>query len=372
MALGEYISNPDLRWGSDPEVFVVDGDGEILPSWKFLPKKEEAKPYTRHERDFGVSAFTDGFQAECVGFGGRSCLQLIVYEIRIGLQNILNEARKHHLASEFTHENTPIVKKDHLENEPMENVMLGCSPSHNVYGLMGDFPGNPRKLKYRFAGGHIHISGFHHPDRIERYVKTLDKIVGIYFVAAAAGIDNPIRRKYYGQAGEYRKPKWGLEYRALSNAWLIHPAVAHLAFILSRGAINLVDADLDKLIPFGDELTIETINNCDVDFARKIVNANKDLLTAIFMNGIRYYPYRIYLPGRTVGTLPAQKKGLFTLVEKGILNFIPDVHNWGKNWCLNQPEWPEECDKGSHEWRLLCPKLFPETLSVSVPAIVAV
>jgi len=125
---------------------------------------------------------------------------------------------------------------------------------------------------------------------------------------------------------------------------------------------------LDKLIPFGDELTIETINNCDVDFARKIVKANRDLLTAIFMNGIRYYGYAV----EGASTTPAQKKGLSTLAEKGILNFIPDVHNWEKNWCLNQPEWPKERDKGSHEWRLLCPKLFPETLSVSVPAIAAV
>jgi hypothetical protein len=368
MALGEYFCNSELKWGSDPEVFVVDGDGEILPSWKFLPPKEKAKPFTRPEIDFGVSAFTDGFQAESRDTGGWTCLQWVIYAIRLGLRNILSEAQKHQGAAQFTQENTPVVKKDYLENEPMENVMLGCSPSHNVYGLMGDFPGNPRKLKYRFAGGHIHISHFRHPDRIERYVKALDKIVGIYFVAAAAGIDNPIRRKYYGQAGEYRKPKWGLEYRALSNAWLIHPAVAHLAFILARGVINLVDADLDKLIPFGDELTIETINNCDVDFARKIVRANRDLLTAIFMNGIKYYPYSIGLKT----TVPCQIKGLSTLAEKGILNFIPDVHNWEKNWCLNQAEWPEERDKGSHEWRLLCPKLFPEMLSVSVPAIAAV
>jgi hypothetical protein len=368
MALGEYLCNSELRWGSDPEVFVVDGDGEILPSWKFLPPKEKAIFTTPMALDWGVKTFTDGFQAESLNKGGWSCLQLVIYAIRLGLKDILNEARRQHKCSQFTQHNTPIVKKDHLENEPMENVMLGCSPSHNVYGLMGDFPGNPRKLRYRFAGGHIHISQFQHPDRIERYVKALDKIVGIYFVAAAAGIDNPIRRKYYGQAGEYRKPEWGLEYRTLSNAWLIHPAVAHLAFILSRGAINLVDADLDKLIPFGDELTIETINNCDVDFARKIVKANRDLLTAIFMNGIRYYGYAV----EGASTTPAQKKGLSTLAEKGILNFIPDVHNWEKNWCLNQPEWPKERDKGSHEWRLLCPKLFPETLSVSVPAIAAV
>jgi hypothetical protein len=369
MALGEYFSNAELQWGSDPEVFVVDGNGDVIPSWKFLPPKGEAKPVTEVEIDFGVSAFTDGFQAECVGSGGRTCLQLIVYEIRLGLQNILNKARHHNLTARFTQENTPIVKQEYLENESMENIMLGCSPSHNVYGLMGDFPGNPRKLKYRFAGGHIHISNFCHPDRVERYVKALDKIVGIYFVAAAAGIDNPIRRKYYGQAGEYRKPKWGLEYRALSNAWLIHPAVAHLAFILSRGVINLVDADLDKLIPFGDELTIETINNCDVDFARKIVKANADLLAAIFVNGIQYYDYQI----RLKSTVPSQKKGLFSLAEKGIRKFIPDVHDWEKNWCLNQKKWPEDRDKASqHEWRLLCPKLFPETLSVYMPATAAV
>lgn len=360
--VGEYQCNRDLHFGTDPEIFVENGNGEIIPSWKFLPPKEGAGFISQQAEDLNSKVFTDGFQAECTTYSPM-CLQLLVFSTRLGLKQISNAARTFDPTARLTYKNTPQVERGHLEKEDIKHVMLGCSPSRNVYGLIGEFPGNPRKLKHRFAGGHMHMSGFAIKDK-ERLVKALDKIVGIYFVAASEGIDDPVRRKYYGQAGEYRLPEWGLEYRTLSNSWLIHPAVQHLAFNLARGVVDLVQYDLDKEIPFGDELTIETINNCDVRMARNMVKANAPLFQAIFMNGIRYFVYR-----NEQSNVIAQVKGLFALAEKGILNVIPDVDNFEKNWNLQQEgsdEWPVD---STHEWRRLCPVLFPVKVQVSVPAI---
>jgi len=50
-------------------------------------------------------------------------------------------------------------------------------------------------------------------------------------------LDEPVRREYYGLAGEYRLPPHGLEYRSLSCAWIFHPKAAATILDLARRVV---------------------------------------------------------------------------------------------------------------------------------------
>jgi hypothetical protein len=68
--------NPqEVTVGSDPELFVVDGQGEMIPAFKFLPSAAEAK--ATHKK-----LFWDGFQAEMIPCNsGEFCLNLLMDDI---------------------------------------------------------------------------------------------------------------------------------------------------------------------------------------------------------------------------------------------------------------------------------------------------
>src|ERR1019366_5440055 len=95
-------------------------------------------------------------------------------------------------------------------------------------------------------------------------VKAMDAIAGVACVALFAKYDNPIRRQYYGLPGEYRLPKHGLEYRALSNAWLIHPLIMNLVIDFARKAAIMGKEGLFSKWKATEQETIDCITNCDV------------------------------------------------------------------------------------------------------------
>jgi hypothetical protein len=133
--------------------------------------------------------------------------------------------------------------------------------------------------------------------------------------------DDPMRRRYYGRAGEYRTPDYGFEYRVLSNAWLQDFTVYNLIYEMARRVIGAVvydnrlfrwDADPDE--------TRECINNCDVELAHKILKRNDKVFSAL------------------IHSLPLPK-------EDG-------VHNWMKEtifngWHTVAPH-PDVCEIDTH------------------------
>ena len=94
--------------------------------------------------------------------------------------------------------------------------------------------------------------------------------VAVMFVAALEGLDDPLRRKFYGAAGEYRLPKHGLEYRVLSSAVLSHPILTHLAFDMAR-LTSMYTCSGIELVTAEDERVRDIINNCNTPEARKLM-----------------------------------------------------------------------------------------------------
>jgi hypothetical protein len=269
--------------GTDPEIFLTDADGELLPAYKFLPDKHGRKPI-----------YWDGFQAE-FRVSSSHCLEGLTYNVQNQLVSLLAQLEKYAPGAKLSAKSVVEVPREELLHAEKEHVALGCDPSQNIYGMHSRNIPDSRKLKWRFAGGHLHFGVAKRLKRtrffkeeVDGAIGMLDALLGVAMVSMAEEFDNPIRRRYYGQAGEFRLPPHGLEYRTLSNFWLSHPALMHLAFDIGRMAVQLGMQGMRSAVKASADEVQRCINDSDVDKARSLLLANKSLwlnvLTAIYGN----------------------------------------------------------------------------------------
>jgi Phage phiEco32-like COOH.NH2 ligase-type 2 len=299
-----------IETGSDPEIFALDGNGEVFPAWKYLPEKAKTHGYSK--------PYWDGFQAEWT-IKPDTCHSYTVDYVQEGLKNALAAAQKLDPKATLTWKPVLEIPDSILLNAENRYVEFGCAPSKNGYlrrdvvlkGIMA------RSLLVRFAGFHIHFGIPKLPPmRAKHIVKQLDRVVGTFFVAMLDGMDDPIRRQFYGRAGEYRLPNHGLEYRVLSSAVMAHPALTHLAFDMARatamyavGGLSLIDGE--------DAMFRECINNCDSQLARKLIEKNDEFYKALF------------------SALYGESKLAFDLAEKSAKELLP-ITSMTDNWKLDK------------------------------------
>jgi Phage phiEco32-like COOH.NH2 ligase-type 2 len=364
--------------GADPEVFIVDNKDAIIPAFKFLPSQAEAKnveakyrtDYRAWETEFqkfnadpnnrnrrftklapqykdttngaGGQTYWDGFQAEFTT-SHWTCCDGGTYHMLMGLNDIHKKANATFPGASLTLKNTPYIPIVERRAATTEQLAFGCKPSFNAYKMGGRVPTDPFKLRHRFAGGHIHFSGFGSGSYAEtgrfqevvdreayfaKYVKALDAILGIFWVGAAANVDKAERRKYYGLPGEFRTPSYGFEYRTLSNAWLAHSSIAYLTMGIARQVVAMVDEDMMKhwIVPGGERQIVETITDCDIDVAREILKLNEDVFKWVVVNGVLGMRY--------------DKSGEAAMLVglNGVESVLPyEPMNISKNWGLDVP-----------------------------------
>jgi Phage phiEco32-like COOH.NH2 ligase-type 2 len=270
------------RLGADPEIFFKSGN-KLLPAYEFLPSKDKGKPWNYMCSDgsrYQVGKmYWDGFQAEYSMKHGYDCPALMTMYQQYALKALLQAAQRHDNNARLVLENVVKIPTDILKNGNEEHIALGCLPSMNAYEDSGIHVSNPRELAYRFAGGHVHL-GYDKDVKVNKVetVKNLDKILGIWAVGAAQNWDNPIRRKYYGKAGEYRQPKHGLEYRVLSNFFLSSPYIFEMVYEIARAVYRMSYQDsFLKLWLHDENLTRIAINECDAKLATGILQRNKNM-----------------------------------------------------------------------------------------------
>lgn len=310
--------------GSDPEIFVKDKDGKIVPAFTFLPEKPSSKNKEARKDPENLPAYWDGFQAEfetCPQY----CLAYHVDYIQYGLKKVLNAAREKDPTAKLSIKTVMDIPLEFLQTASDEHVEFGCMPSLNAYGMRG-LGTSGRDTLFRPAGGHIHfgVGNNRTQEQAAKAVKALDAILGVCCVSMFAGFDDPRRRSLYGLAGEFRMPAHGIEYRTLSNAWLCHPVVTHLVFDLARRAFNLGFYGLfDKLDwKCSEQETIRIINQCDVEAARKVMQENKDILMRIFERQYNLNKDKSF----------AAYKSFY----EGIESIIVDPKDIENNWNMNK------------------------------------
>lgn len=343
-----YLQRDTFALGTDPEIFVKNGN-DLIPAFKFLPDKKNpisrellSNLSARLPSNCVANCFWDGFQAE-FNCPAQQCIAWIPDGVRAGLLGVIEAARSFESNAKLTIQNVFQIPSATLKASLDEHVMLGCDASANAYGMGGLHVENPRKLRYRFAGGHIHF-GLNTEFRkltieeAEKIVRYLDTILGVWAVGAAASIDNPIRRQYYGLAGEFRMPPHGLEYRTLSNFWFAHPGITNLVLMMARRILYSSIETLDKWVAHPQE-TVETINNCDVKRARKLLKDNELLFKQIVD--------QTYVMGDSA----------LKVAMNGIESVVKDVEDFDTNWKLTSNDWRGHAGNGE-SWYSLQAKMW--------------
>ena len=269
------------RWGystgSDPEIFAVDREGKVIPAFSFLPSKEKKLPWGRDGRPEGV--FYDGFQAEGTT-PSATCHVYATGYIQAVLGAIYREADKKFPGATLSSKSVLDIEP---ENYTLTQLEMGCSPSMNAYGTVGNLNGlDDAQVPFRFAGFHIHL-GKVPADQNEAIetVKMIDSVSGVISVSLLQGMEDVRRRRFYGLAGEYRLPAHGLEYRVLSSSVLSHPVLVHLMLDLTRQCAAMTGMGLNKCWIASEDEVKEAINDLNVELAQKIIKRNLKLLTSM-------------------------------------------------------------------------------------------
>jgi len=302
--------------GGDPEIFVVDKDGIVIPAFKFLPNKKAAK-------QSGEGVFWDGFQAEfTVPHGG--CLAYFTDATHYQLVKLWKAARAFDRKCQFTYKSVMDIPTEVMADAKPEHIELGCAPSKNVYNTPSIQVQDPAALPIRFAGCHFHfgLSGRKEEEKINM-IKAADAIFGIMSVSMFQKVESPLRRMYYGRAGEYRFPSHGIEYRTPSSAVLVSPVVYHFSYDMTRAAIFLgLNYPIFKLIlPVKEDVIVGIINNYDIPKAKKVIKSNEAVFAGLIKR--RYSNYH-----------ENTHKALLDMIYSGVDNFF-DINAIHKNWYLD-------------------------------------
>jgi hypothetical protein len=319
--VSRFLVKPSMFIGADPEIFVVDKNNSLIPAFNFLGGKNDANPdRAPHVGDAqGRKVYWDGFQAE-FETKPETCLAYEVDSIQAGLKAIYEKAKAKYPGAKLSMQSVVELTDKQMETTDPKYLELGCDPSFNAYSIKGrDL--NGRETSTRAAGGHMHFGiGQKSEEAYIEIVKCLDAVAGVASVSLFAGMENPLRREYYGLAGEYRKPPHGLEWRTPSNAWLCHPTIAHVFFDLARRAVYLGLGNLRGHFQATDDEVVEIIQTCNVEKAREVLKRNKGLYMSLLKD--------------CYGNETVRSENAFNLLLQGVGSIIKDPFNMTENWSL--------------------------------------
>jgi hypothetical protein len=229
------LKRQDITFGTDPELFL-SRNGRVLASEKVIP--EEGLSIRTGAKPIVVR---DGVQVE-LNPESSSSIPGVLSNICTSMRNLRAIlAKEDNVTVDWS--GTVDVDMDELNTLSPATRLLGCNPSDNYYGAK-PINVDPFTFRQRSAGGHIHLGlnpSSHYSNNMHSAARELipvaDILVGNTLVMLDRDPRAAERRLNYGRAGEFRRPKYGVEYRTLSNFWLRSPILADLAFGLSNFAV---------------------------------------------------------------------------------------------------------------------------------------
>jgi hypothetical protein len=232
-----------LKLGADPEVFaVIDNNSVISPALmnKFCGAEFiSVDPYLKHptfieDKDF--KWIQDGVAYELTlkkPFEDSKEMFNTIQDSLASLEEFLSKFR-------FEDKEISLVKKPVVNINPKRYLKLIDDPLIHqgfIFGCDRDYDAinpdyicktmNVKTHKFRYGGGHIHVSGDEILyEEIIPAIKLMAITVGNYSIANSKFLEEEkIRGTTYGRPGRYRPQNYpngdrGLEYRSPSNSWL--------------------------------------------------------------------------------------------------------------------------------------------------------
>jgi len=250
-----------LKFGCDPELFVMDPDGEFVCADGLIPGTKE-HPHPVEHGAVQVDGMAAEFNIDPVT--NYKDFRRNVLAVRRQLAEMLPNGYK--LVT------TPsVVFTDKVwDSSPDEAKVLGCSPDFNAWTGCPNPPPKPPVKTLRTASGHLHVGWLDNDANIgdPLYIKSacdLVKQLDWYLGAWSTRIDSDnTRRSLYGKAGAMRFKPYGVEYRVLSNFWLENEYRMLNTWNRMQKAIwNMREGFLPELSSAGENLLlISSINEC--------------------------------------------------------------------------------------------------------------
>lgn len=212
-----YLGVDGFTFGCDPEVFLVNGDGELQSGYGIIPgTKQEPFPVEKGAIQL------DGMAAEINIDVAES------FEDWNGNIVAVLKQLKAMLPKGWGLRFLPAARfsQQVMDAQPDTAKALGCDPDYCAWtGQVNPTPDSSVDPLLRTGAGHVHLgwtkdmpfSDTLHLSHCFDLVKQLDWFLGTWSVVKDPDVT---RRSLYGKAGACRPKPYGVEYRVLSNWWL--------------------------------------------------------------------------------------------------------------------------------------------------------
>ena len=252
--------------GCDPEIFVKR-EGQFVSAHGLIEgNKQEPKRVPRG------AVQVDGMALE-FNINPAATEQQFVGNVKAVMQTLANMVPGYELAP------VPVAhfSKEYIESQPPVARELGCEPDFNAYtGGVNLKPDAERPM--RTASGHVHIGwtkdqdifSQDHIEACHAAVKQCDIVLGL---ASLFYDSDTERRSMYGKAGCLRYKPYGVEYRTLSNAWLLSEERMAWVFRNTKRAMEMLFAG-KALFQDAEQKGVDIqaiINNSDKDQAESLI-----------------------------------------------------------------------------------------------------
>lgn len=203
--------------GADPELFVFK-DGLPISAHDLIPGTK-AKPHPVP----GGAVQVDGTAAE-FNINPAETFDEFNFNITSVLDNLTAMLPS---GCELRAQPVVVWPAEYFERLPYEAIELGCMPDFDAWtGRRNPKPRLKDQPTLRTAAGHIHI-GFTEGASIQdpRHIRAAQRMAQLmdWHVGAWSTEVDPdkTRRLLYGKAGACRYKTYGVEYRTLSNFWVM-------------------------------------------------------------------------------------------------------------------------------------------------------
>lgn len=245
--------------GCDPEVFVKQ-NGFFKSAFNLIPGTK-AKPHKVNKGAVQVDGMALEFNIDPAATED---------EFVINVNEVFHQMAL--MVPDYEIATVPVAYfgEEYLRTQPQEALELGCDPDYNAWdGRPNTRPDAKRPI--RTASGHIHIGwcdkreGMAHVNNAQQAARQMDYFLGL---PSLFWDDDQERRSMYGKAGCHRVKPYGVEYRTLSNAWLLSEEVMRRVYRNAQEGMSRLIADG----PLNQHADIQAIiNNNDKQAAASLM-----------------------------------------------------------------------------------------------------
>jgi hypothetical protein len=242
-----------MRLGADPEVFLQDANGKAISAIGYINASKWA-PLQLQDMEVGFTLQEDNVSLE-FGIPPASSAEEFIHHIKAVMQRSLDFVP----GLSFSKLSCIVFPEDQMKH-PRAHI-FGCEPDYNAWTLKTNKAAKPPHKLMRSAGGHIHVET--EMDKVQ-VVRAMDLYLGVPSVLMDRGED---RRKMYGGAGAHRPKPYGVEYRTLSNFWIMEDRLIEWAWNNTARALEHKGE-----LEYCRENILEAIDGNSKEAARELVD----------------------------------------------------------------------------------------------------